>query len=68
MRLKCKRFPPIEKDMKMVLAQCGALYLDPGILQTIYHEFCVMELIHGNQEYCPGASMEAMTAPPLEHH
>ena len=68
MRLKCKRFPPIEKDLKIALAQCGALFLEPGILQTIYHEFCVMELIHGSQEYGPGTSMEAMTAPPLEHH
>jgi protein arginine N-methyltransferase 7 len=32
MRLKCKRFPPIEKDMKMVLAHCGSLFLDPAIL------------------------------------
>ena len=68
MRLRCKRFPPIEKDLKMVLAQCGSLYLEPGVLQKIYHEFCVMELIHGNQEYCPGASMEAMTRALMELH
>ena len=27
MRLKGKRFPPIEKDMKMILAHCGNLFL-----------------------------------------
>lgn len=32
MRVRCKRFPPIEKDMKMVLAHCGSLFLDPRSL------------------------------------
>ena len=31
-RVKCKRFPSIEKDMKMVLAHCGSLFLDPAAL------------------------------------
>lgn len=66
MRLKCKRFPPIEKDMKMILAHCGSLYLDPAVLCEIYHNFVVLELVHGQPEFCPGASMEAMTKEPLE--
>lgn len=32
MRVRCKRFPPIEKDMKMILAHCGSLFLDPRSL------------------------------------
>ena len=28
-RVKSRRFPTIEKDMKMVLAHCGSLFLDP---------------------------------------
>jgi len=32
MRVKSRRFPSIEKDMKMVLAHCGSLLLDPASL------------------------------------
>ena len=32
MRVKSGRFPSIEKDMKMVLAHCGSLLLDPAAL------------------------------------
>ena len=32
MRVKSRRFPSIEKDMKMVLAHCGSLLLDPAAL------------------------------------
>ena len=35
MRLRCKRFPPIEKDMKMVLTHCGSLFLDPAVLTEV---------------------------------
>lgn len=35
MRVKCGRFPPIEKDFKMVLAHCGSLFLDPAALQLV---------------------------------
>lgn len=31
-RVKCGRFPPIEKDMRMVAAHCGSLFLDPAAL------------------------------------
>lgn len=36
MRVKSKRFPSIEKDMKMVLAHCGSLFLDPASLCQVY--------------------------------
>ncbi|KAK3259597.1 hypothetical protein CYMTET_31413 [Cymbomonas tetramitiformis] len=61
MRLKCKRFPPIEKDMKMILAHCGSLFLDPQVLADVYHEFVILELVHGRPEFSPGASLEAFT-------
>ena len=34
-RVKCGRFPPIEKDMKMVAAHCGSLFLDPAALSQV---------------------------------
>ena len=34
MRVKSKRFPSIEKDMRMVLAHAGSLFLDPAALQV----------------------------------
>ncbi len=65
MRLKSKRFPPIEKEMKMILAHCGNLFLDPAVISEVYHHFACMELVYGQQEFSPGASMEALTKPPL---
>ena len=35
MRCKSRRFPTIEKDMKMVLAHCGSLFLDPAALTEV---------------------------------
>ena len=35
MRVKCKRFPPIERDMKMILAHSGNLFLDLGCLSEV---------------------------------
>ncbi len=35
MRVKSRRFPTIEKDMKMVLAHCGSLFLDPALLMQV---------------------------------
>ena len=35
MRVRSKRFPPIEKDMRMMLANCGNLFLDPEFLQEV---------------------------------
>lgn len=34
-RVKSRRFPPIEKDMGMVLAHCGSLLLDPAAVQEV---------------------------------
>lgn len=34
-RVKCGRFPPIEKDMRMVAAHCGSLFLDPTALTQV---------------------------------
>lgn len=35
MRVKSRRFPPIEEDMRMVLAHCGSLILDTAALQQV---------------------------------
>jgi protein arginine N-methyltransferase 7 len=66
MRLRSKRFPPIEKEMKMILAHCGNLFLDPATISEMYHHFACLELVHGEVEFSPGASMEALTKKPLE--
>ncbi|KAK9825714.1 hypothetical protein WJX74_000648 [Apatococcus lobatus] len=68
MRVKSQRFPTIEKDLKMVLAHCGSLILDPASLSEVYHEMVLLERIHTNPEFCPGASLEAMTHRPLCFH
>ncbi|KAK9836263.1 hypothetical protein WJX81_000365 [Elliptochloris bilobata] len=51
MRVKSRRFPSIEKDMKMV-----------------YHEMVVLERIHSQPQFCPGALLEALTSAPLRLH
>ncbi len=40
-RVKCGRFPPIEKDMRMVAAHCGSLFLDPTALTQV--QSCVVD-------------------------
>lgn len=68
MRCKSNRFPSIEKDMKMALAHCGSLLLDPAALQEVYHEMVVLERLHTMPEFSPGASLEAITRLPLSFH
>ena len=34
-RVRSRRFPPIESDMRMVLAHCGSLLLDPAALHEV---------------------------------
>ena len=34
-RVRSRRFPSIELDMKMVLAHCGSLLLDPAAVQEV---------------------------------
>ncbi len=48
MRVKSQRFPTIEKDLKMVLAHCGSLFLDPAALS----EVCPPALHAGLQPGC----------------
>ena len=65
MRLRSRRFPPIEKEMRMILAHCGNLFLDPEVIAEITHWFACLELVHGQQDFSPGASIEAMSKTPL---
>lgn len=67
-RCRSRRFPPIEGDVKMVLAHCGSLFLDPGALQDAGHELVVLEKLHVSPEFSPGASLEALTKRPLRMH
>ena len=61
MRVRCRRFPPIEKDLKLVLAHCGSLFLDPASLAEVFHELVVLEALHMNPEFSPAATVEAIT-------
>ena len=54
MRVKSKRFPTIEKDMKMVLAHCGSLFLDPASLMQVIVPYVVQDVLT-----CPPAQMLA---------
>ena len=65
MRLRCKRFAPIEKDMKMILAHCGNLFLEPRSLTEIYHHLVMLEVYFDWDEFSPGSKLEAMTKPHL---
>ena len=61
MRLRSKRFAPIEKDMKMILAHCGSLFLDPRSLTDVYHYLVMLEVFFDWEEHSPGATLEGMT-------
>lgn len=63
MRLRCKRFAPIEKDMKMILAHCGALFLEPHSLTDIYHHLVMLEVYFDWEDFSPGTKVESMTKP-----
>ena len=68
-RVRGKRFPPIEKDMKMVLAHCGSLFLDPGCTSEVYRHMVLLERIHQEvAEFSPGVSMEALMQRPLRRN
>ena len=34
----------------------------------VYHEMVVLERIHSQPQFCPGASLEALTSAPLSLH
>ncbi len=36
--------------------------------RQVWHELLVLERLHQNSEFSPGASLEALTRPPLAHH
>lgn len=58
MRVKSGRFPSIEKDMKMVLAHCGSLFLDPASLWQVrqhpsaIHPVCMFLLAACSYKEC----------------
>ena len=58
MRLRSRRFPPIEKEMRMMMAHCGNLFLDPATIAETTHRFACLELVHDQQAFSAGATME----------
>lgn len=63
MRVRCRRFPPIEKDMRLVLAHCGSLFLDPGALAEVFRHLTSLETLHLLPELSPCALLEAVSKP-----
>ena len=37
--------------MRMILAHCGSLFLDPEALTDVYHRLVALELLHGAPEF-----------------
>lgn len=63
MRCRSGRFPSIEKDINMVLAHCGSLFLEPESVTQAGHELVVMERMASLPiEISPGAIFEAVAA------
>jgi protein arginine N-methyltransferase 7 len=64
-RARSGRFPPIARDVRMVLAHCGSLFLDPAAVAEAGAELSVLERLHARAEFSAGASPEALTRRPL---
>lgn len=63
MRCRSGRFPSIEKDINMVLAHCGSLFLDPESVSEAGHELVAMERMASlPMDISPGAIFEAIAA------
>jgi len=63
MRVRCRRFPPIEKEMRTVLAHCGSLFLDPEALAAAFRHLVTLERLQLTEELSPLASAEAVAKP-----
>jgi protein arginine N-methyltransferase 7 len=65
MRVRCGRFPPIEKDMRMVLAHCGSLFLDPEALADVFRDLVTLEALHVQPDFSRYATVDAIAKKPL---
>ena len=68
MRVKSRRFPTIEKDMKMVLAHCGSLFLDPASLMQVLVPSSLQDLLSCTQPHmdaCAGSMHACPTTVPV---
>ena len=65
MRVRCGRFPPIEKDFRMILAHCGSLFLDPEALGDVFRDLVVLESLHVQPDFSRFASVDAIAKKPL---
>ena len=59
---KCRgdRYPTIERDMRMLVAHCGSLFLDTMALQEIFHALAVTEHVHKVARFSGAAVLEAI--------
>lgn len=65
-RVRCRRFPPIEKDLRMVMAYCGSLFLDPALLAECLHELVTLEAMHLLPEFSVITCVDMLTTRSLE--
>ena len=56
----------ITRNQKSSHNSAGMWSVPPSV--QVYHELVVLERIHQVPEFCPGASLEALTRPPLAFH
>ena len=64
-RLQSIKGGPMTEEMRMMMAHCGNLFLDPATIAETTHRFACLELVHDQQAFSAGATMEALTKPPL---
>ena len=62
-RVPCRRFPPIARDLRRMLAHCGSLLLDPAALAEVLHELVLLETFCLLPEQSPYASTSAVSKP-----
>ena len=62
MRVRCKRFPPIERDLRIMIANGGNLFLDPTHTQDVLHELVLLEALAGQEAL---THVDALTKPLL---
>ena len=47
--------------MKMILAHCSALFLEPQSLTDVYHYLVMLEVFFDWDEFSPGVTVESLT-------
>lgn len=50
------------------VATCKSTTRSQAMCRQVYHEMVVLERIHSEPQFCPGAVLEALTSAPLRLH